>query len=256
MPLFPAILIALSTALSPELRGAEPPLEHNDYLAIRDVAAFVTHKLPQNLNYYLGIGRGPAGLMAYLQLTQKENASTFPFSAPCCDCADIAHFNPETHAAILAPFFETFLPKEERLNGKRLIVIDDTLSGGTLLFFLEALKHYYKSRKQSVPQLGVVALAVSPGRLKVRTEIERTGALILEVDLNLFPAAARLISSGAHKAWAEYENPEIALESGSPLGPRPEFIALKKKMASFLLRDDSLASELIQTCWIQVALFR
>jgi hypothetical protein len=230
----------------------QPPLHQTDYESIRDASHHITQTFPPDGNYYLGIGRGPAGIMAFLSLTQPGGGSTVPFSAPSSSFS-IDRFDPALHAADLKPIFDKFLPKPNDLGTRRIVAIDDTLSGGTLLFFIEAVKHYYSSRGEVPPKIGVVALSVSRMPLELEQPIRRTGAELLWIDTNKFPGLATRLTFGTDKSSAEFENVAEAASAGRELKPRPEYLALQRQMGQFILEDKTLSPSVTDRCRIQLS---
>lgn len=226
------------------------PLDQNDYEGIRNLSNHVLERLPVESNYFLGIGRGAVGLTAFWDLVHPDSVSTFPFSAP--GSSQIERFNAALHAAELKPFFDQYLPSEEQLKGRALVLPDDTLSGATLLFFLEATQNYYASQGRKCPQLVALPLTIMGGPLQFEKEIKATGATLLRVDTNSFPPVAAHLTSGTYKSWSEYENPGFAKEKGEALVPLERYRQLRRKMAQFVLNDSTLPKPLHDRCRLRL----
>jgi hypothetical protein len=226
------------------------PLEQQDYEGIRNLSNHVLERLPAESHYFLGIGRGPVGVVAFWDLVHPDSVSNFPFSAP--GSFEIERFDPAQHAVELKPFFEQYLPSDERLKGRALVVPDDTLSGGTLLFFLEATKHYYASQGKKCPDLVALPLTIMKGPIEFEKEIRATGATLLRVDTNQFPPVAAHLTSGIYKGWSEYENPGFAKEKSEALVPLERYRQLRRKMAPFVLNDSTLPKPLHDRCRLRL----
>lgn len=244
-------LFALACSFFIGFAAYAEPVKQSDYEGIRNLSTHVLERLPVQSHYFLGIGRGPVGLTAFWDLVYPDSVSNFPFSAP--GEREIERFDPAKHSAELKPFFDKYLPTDEQLKGRALVVPDDTLSGATLLFFLEATKHYYASQGRKCPDLVALPLTILRGPLEFENEIKATGAKLLSVDTNQFPPVAAHLTSGIYKVWSEYENPGLAKEKGEAIVPLERYRLLRQKMAQFVLNDSTLPKSLHDSCRLRLA---
>jgi|GEM_PF-6199919 len=245
-----AKILAVICTLSISFAAHAEPLEQRDYDGIRNLSNYVLERRPAESNYFLAMGRGAVGITAFWDLVHPDSVSTFPFTAP--GDHGIERFDPAKHAAELKPYFDKFLPSDERLKGRALVVPDDTLSGASLLFFLEATKYYYSFQGRECPELVALPLTIMKGPLEFEKEIRATGATLLRVDTNNFPPVAVHLTSGVYKSWSEYENPGFAKEKGEALVPLDRYKQLRKKMAPFVLNDSTLPKTLQDRCRLRL----
>jgi hypothetical protein len=135
------------------------PLDNPDLLReIVSLAQKVQILCPPEDCYYLGVGRSPTPIVAYFQTINPLLSSTLPLSS-----FRFQHPYPSTLQAQkdqelrlkegvlerIYEHFDRFLPQEEQLDQKRILLMDYTVTGMSLSSTLYYVRKYYEERGPS-----------------------------------------------------------------------------------------------------------
>jgi len=232
-------LFALSAFAASVLVGPQ------DYAVIKAVSEEVRVNEDPRHAFVLGIGRSPTPIIAYEKERYVNSAANFPFSAPVVNDV-VATFDPKQHAALMRPYFDKYLPTTAQLKGRRLHIVDYTISGGNLLFFTQALKHYLAGQGRNV-ELTASALSETNPQAMI-AKFQKAGIPLKVVPLEKFGKKASVFTGGLYKPLAEFPNPEEVKLQGKSLLRETAFDQLREKISEHMADDASLPEEVRNGC--------
>lgn len=114
-------------------RSPREQLDHELFLSIESAAQRFIKKYPPEKYYYLGLGRSPHGLLAYIDAAGLGSVRYVPMSNAKWHFESPEGLNlrtPERERAT-KDHFKKFIPSDEELAGRKILVVDhcDTSSG-------------------------------------------------------------------------------------------------------------------------------
>jgi hypothetical protein len=170
---------------------------YNEYFDIRNTGLKILQDFAPGETWYLGPGRSPTPLMAFFEGIGVPTASSMPLSS-MRDYPRMAHEIPGTEQR-LHNHFEKWLPKPEVLKSagtKKILVIDYTASGDSLVNTVQELRRYFASigLKVEVQGLGLYS------NKEVEATLRQHGMHALKLDTPLWFA---FLQHGYDK-WAKY----------------------------------------------------
>ena len=120
----------------------------DEYQQIRALSISLLRRFPPDNFYYLGLGRSPTPVIAFLEASYIPSA-TIPLSAFRYGTENQPELA-EDKISDLDNHFERFLPKPEVLGTKELLIIDYTDSGQSLVAGLNYIKKYYANFSENI----------------------------------------------------------------------------------------------------------
>jgi hypothetical protein len=154
LPIFGALLLLLSLPFEMAFAKDAGVLEISaaEFQFIERVAKNIQKSFPAEKYYYVGLGRSPTPIIAYLQL---ENLSADHLPATSVKWASrFEWFKPEESENIRA-HFERFLPSSAELKGRKILLIDHVESGLGLKKVRSYIRGFF-GEKYPLESLGLV----------------------------------------------------------------------------------------------------
>jgi len=187
-----------------------------EYRDIRDLALEVLARFPPSRFHYLGIGRSPTPLIAFLEQLRGVRASSIPFALGAGRAPDVSEV--DAH-------LERFLPVETIAGGRSLLAIDLTASGRTLVEFEAALARASARARDGGSDLPYRMLALAEavpvrdgsGMMAVNWVLAtREGKAIDVIPLDRYPALNHRLKASAYDDVAEFESLRVG-SGGEPI---------------------------------------
>ena len=222
----------LSSAKALELE--EEQLIENSYEEIRLLAHRLVSEFPPPGHLYVGVGRSPTPLIAFLQAIDSEAAINFPLS-------DLKYYGDpfdmdEASFKILHQHFENFFGSY-RKKGKAIVFIDYIISGTTLF----RLQQYYQSlRKKDKTWPLSLSVGLSVADIDIPIAFHSSHLPVPQM-LRLGVSLKESILDSEWKHMAEYEKTSLTtLSKHPPLKTSPHaYRTLKIRLRAKQKKDAS-----------------
>ena len=138
-PLRRVFKAALRTAFRPNKQN---PLDEGHYEAIKTTAFALYGTYAPATHFFLGIGRSPADLIAFMRNLDPHGVGTMPLSGFQGGERPIAADTKRR----LDELFDSFIPSSAIRSKRDIVLVDRWASGGTLLMVRKQLSSYLKAR--------------------------------------------------------------------------------------------------------------
>jgi hypothetical protein len=205
--------------------------EHVSAGQYRDISAAAMHllqKYPADRHYFIGLGRDPAPIIAFLQnLGGKRLAINFPASS-----------NGSRNATkeILARYVARFIPAQILRSGRTIVFVDATSSG-------RGLDHYVPLIKPSLRGIKVIKVAFGVRNSGAATTTIYTNPGNKRViNTSPFPEVDQFYGSPYESVVSEYPRHAPGKDRLSDLARRPEYEQYRKALLQRMERDRDLDS--------------
>lgn len=203
---------------------------HVDAAQYRDLSAAAQHLLetyPPDKHYFIGLGRDPAPIIAFLQnLGGKELALNFPASS-----------NESSHAteAVLAAYVKKLVPEEVLTSGRTIVFVDATTSGRALNLYVPRITPSLRGAPVIRAAFGVRhgghanwPIFQSPGENRV-------------IDTTPFPEVNRFFTEPYEDVVAEYPRHGPGTHTiGAIETPLPQYQQYRDALMQRMQRDEGL----------------
>jgi hypothetical protein len=225
---------------SPFKRGLQPladgPLVtlggngHVNAQQYRDISAAAQHLLklyPADSHYFIGLGRDPAPIIAFLQnLGGKRLAINFPSSSNSSGRAT---------SQIMAQYVARFIPPEILESGRTLVFVDATSSGRALDHYVPLITPNLKGAKVIKAAFGVRSAGVA------NTKIYTTPGDKQVINTEPFPEVDTFYTNPYEDVVSEYPRHAPGTHQMSDLDrPRPDYREFRKALLQRMQRDEGL----------------
>ncbi len=117
---------------------------------IKEVAEEISVVFPPDKFHYLMVGRSPTPITAYLELKGLTNITTVPLSFH-------AFGSISSDENLYFRHFGNYLPPEEKLRGKTILLVDFTEQGESFLRSRILFVNYFKDRDIPVQSLALIS---------------------------------------------------------------------------------------------------
>lgn len=108
-------------------------IEQQEFEFIKSLASYIKTNFPSDQYYYVGIGRSPTLLIAYLKLSDPNSAGFLPATgvkwAPDVGVYTSDRYTQQGEKEAFQRHFTRFLPSLSELKGRKLLLIDHVQSG-------------------------------------------------------------------------------------------------------------------------------
>jgi hypothetical protein len=189
------------------------------------VIEYIEMRFPKDEYYIIGMGGSPSPIIAGLQVRNADYARNFPLSIP----ATTANWQSDRIRSLngippeaLNHHFSNMLPPPEVLKGRKVVVLDVVMSGGSLVVGAKAISDFYKSGGRNIQVLSVGFLT------PLRWISLRSRAQFTEV-ISLYALGYELGGQNL-KALSEYSSYIPGYSPESKLVPNPAY----QRMVDFL----------------------
>jgi hypothetical protein len=205
---------------------------HVDARQYRDLSAATQHLLslyPPASHYFVGLGRDPAPIIAFLQnLGGKELAINFPASS----C-----FAWNATAEVLAPYVKRFIPEEVLTSGKTIVFVDVSTSGRGLDHYVPLIEPSLQGRKFIKAVFGARFYG-NPAPWKIYTQDPGDKRVI---DTAPFPEVNKFFDDPYEDVVAEYPRHAPGFDNVKDLdSTRPEYQQYRDALMQRMQRDPKL----------------
>lgn len=255
------------------------PLTKEEFEQIRELAANIMGTYPPRDYYYVGLGKSPTPLIAFLQASQVPAInlplSKFSPALPGVTPSRDSGRGPALTGAQqqeLTTHFDRFLPSQATLNGRAILLIDLSLSGRSLIATREYMQRYLQAKygrswlgqllcscltpEPPVPEVVPLAL-LTPGMMRPggmersltagRGDPDRIEGMDIPGDVSQGDSLAGRMGAEQYKPRAEFPG-DFKITSGhkssgivsSSAGAKDEYAALKAEIQEFLREDAPL----------------
>ncbi len=199
------------------------------YPGMKEIAEEVVKKYPPSEYVYVGVGRSPAAVTAYLKEAYPGSAVNVPFSRP----NQTNVLTKEELQVRVRALFDRFLKNEGVLNqGKKILLIDYSFHGQSLNLVNQFLNWYLKD--QGHEELKGYALAmVGSGDVRNIERLQRTASGQNFKIFHLNHEQKWGFFSSQYDPWAEYPSLDITDRSLSieSIKKNPRYELLRHEFA-------------------------
>lgn len=203
---------------------------------IHRVTQTIVKQFPPDKYYYLGIGRSPAPILAVLQSAIPGSASQLPLTG--FNYSEKGH--PESpsmnsrQTAALESHFERFLPTPEQLKGRKILLIDYSRTGQTLVSAEEYITEFGFMSDRDY-DIDILSLNDTDRIPELQARAARDGVTIHSVPLDSAPEFRANLHGEIYRLIAEYGEFDLAKKNpGAALKRNPEYDAFKASVAKKL----------------------
>lgn len=165
-------LLALGHGVHSRAQNIDPQLIED----VRQVSEGLLERYPKDQYHFLALGRSPTLFVAYLQLVAENYISPLPLSS-LQNLGDLklllTHRQYGIHlsakdTALLFEHFENFIPKAEQLQGRKLMIIDYSFTGASLMRAFEYINEYLKAHDRPTLSGGVALISEKIGQKRMK----------------------------------------------------------------------------------------
>jgi hypothetical protein len=207
--------------------GGQPHVSAQQYNDISAAAMHLLKKYPADRHYFVGLGRDPAPIIAFLQnLGGKRLAVNFPASSNSSGSAT---------KEILARYVARFIPAEVLRSGRTIVFVDATSSGRGLDHYVPLIKPSLRGAKVIKAAFGVRNAGVANTSIYTNPGNKRV------INTAPFPEVDRFYVNPYENVVSEYPRHAPGYNKLSELGkPRPEYGQYRKALLRRMQRDRTL----------------
>ena len=136
-------------------------LDQAEYEEIKQIALGIRSSYPPEQFLVVGVGRSPTPITTFLEILHPGSTATFPISnfkfRLKNDPTRVSLFNGQNRALTPAEetklfrHFDRYFPSTKLLAGRRLVLVDFTYTGDSLLSVAEYLQKYLMIRHLDLP---------------------------------------------------------------------------------------------------------
>jgi len=216
--------------------------EESDYREIRNLSLRLVEKFPPAEYHYVGVGRSPAPVMAFLREAGMAT-TTIPLSG-LRKAGQVEKIRADL-PGFLAEHFEQYLPSEKKIRGKKILLIDYASEGNTILETKKYLAEYLAKAGRS-SSFETVAFTIAGkrnhDRLLQKLNADDVSTLAVRADSWL----AESLFESTLESHAEYGyfpvDKKIAERKllGRPLpkvDPNPDFVEFGEELREYMASD-------------------
>ncbi len=230
-----SILTLFNISSTEALEPREEYLIESSYTQIRSLTHSLVTEFPPSKHIYVGVGRSPTPLIAFLQSIDKKAAINLPLSNFRYGGSDQIEMNRESLELIHQHFEKVF--SQYKGKGKTIVFIDYIESGKTL-FSVQKYYNQFKKNKRGMPK------ALSAGlseRGTATPSVYRGSNLRKPRMFHLKESLGKTIRDQEWKDIAEYERTNMnTLKYGPPQKTSPHtYRTLKTRFMAKQKKDKS-----------------
>ena len=206
-----------------------PLLGAGEYHQLRDAVKPLLRAYPPSKSYYIGLGRDPAAIIAFLQnLGGRQLAMTLPVSGSGLWQRAASH----PPWLLIRSYLAELIPHDVATGDRDIVLVDQTGSGRTLAGFPPYVQRY-------LDEVGF------RGRLvKVAFSPNAQAPDVHRIDTTPFPSLATF-ATAREGVISEYPRHIIGMDAKSELAPRHEYTQFRRALAGRMGRDADLDSFLV-----------
>lgn len=232
------LLLPLSGFSGDERNKLQAVFNSEEYLDLKKMVTELKARFPPDQYFYVGIGRSPTAVIAFLQNLGITDAINLPISGFYGE-----RMKPETRTSppnwfrqILYRHFSRFLPSIVHLAGRKLLLIDFAVRGRTLTNVTDAVDVYYQQLHGQKKFTESLALVGSMEQL----EINYPHDFSIDIPERLRP----LFHKEIFKRFSEFihEDPEL-YDKKDLFYQRQEYKYFLKFLFQKMVNDPSLVSD-------------
>lgn len=134
---------AIKNRFSPPVITSDKTIPTEALRQIRDVADEILKRFPPQEYAYVGVGRSPSALMAFMKALGLEQIFNVPLTG-----VRGANVLSEEDRELLFQHFDLFAPNSRRSHLRKVVLIDYVQSGKSALRALELFKNYYSNQHE------------------------------------------------------------------------------------------------------------
>lgn len=202
-------------------------ISNSEFKELKAVSEEILKKFPPENYYYVGIGRSPTPILAYLNQLEVK-FSIVPISSLRYEPFP---FKP-TSEEILKNHFKKFLPTLDNLKGKKILVMDYSDLGGTIERAHAVIQSLYSNKVE------VKGLSISEN---LAPRLKNKNFQLL--DLKNYPLINNRFDKNGFDKYAKYGSYPLLFGNPDPeklkeaLKPRVEFDELGKILKQYILSE-------------------
>ncbi|OFZ84421.1 MAG: hypothetical protein A2603_03210 [Bdellovibrionales bacterium RIFOXYD1_FULL_55_31] len=230
---FAAALILISTVFYSSIAGADGDPGLNPFLAksydeTRDVALHILERFPPDQYWYVGLGRSPTPITAFLELLGVDGITTLPLSG--MKSFDGYKDLPKAELrSRLYSHFDSWLPSAMDLDNRKLLLIDYASTGEGLVTAMREARSFAELHR---PGTEIVSLGLF--------RMEKTKEALLAnqiIPLQVPEAMGDAMVYSAFDKVAKMQSWHPWDDTRASLTTRPEHQAFKDFLSEQMARD-------------------
>jgi len=183
-----------------------------NYPEIKAIVTEILKQYPAEEHYFLGIGRGPTPIIAFIQLMgiSAENIplSHFGYFPIDNEWGKVAPAPVEVKGSLMFKrifeHFESYIPSAKDIGSKKLVIIDFSYTGLSIVSVHSFLKVFLEQKRSGI-RLGMVTLQSGAGLLHLSDKYDyymsRKG---LVIDLGDYPGLDYAMSNSLYDEYSEF----------------------------------------------------
>lgn len=160
-----AVGLAAFVGAAPAEAVSPTVLTRAEYADIRDVCVDITGAAHGRPYHVVALGKSPSAFVAFFRAIDRRLARQLPLTRFHYGDGPTAPLDEEVLVPKLFRHFDRYLPSDEEMAGKRLLVVDFTATGGTARAFDRYFRRYLKERARTLDYQFVAIHLGTPPRL-------------------------------------------------------------------------------------------
>ncbi|MFL5813036.1 MAG: hypothetical protein ACJ763_05615 [Bdellovibrionia bacterium] len=238
-PLFLACLLSVAPLVAAR---AQDEISSRLIEDVKSTVEEIAKLHPPEESYYIGIGGSPTPVIALMQ-EAGLSAANVPASRSGA-LVGVAKNNAQYHENLFR-HLDQFIPKPEVLGNRKLVVMDFTYSGASLMNFKDALEYYFKERGLHLPHQ-FVALRSS------QTQGQYLEEGVQHIYLPKYLEEVLSNNSGFKQVYREYDSWEASkTQAYRPPQQRARYLELRARFGLALRQDPKFLERIKRTHFVR-----
>lgn len=208
-------------------------IDRVEYERIRDISLFVANK--PNV-FVIGVGRSPTPFIAFLQEYRPNSAVNLPLSQFRYPTGtELSHEDERK----LYQHLDRFIPSEQELEGKEIVLLDYAVSGESLLSFTRYFQKYLSNRNRH-NTITPVALVKDTYRILPVMQKGQQHDISIRI-IKMGPhEVGRNLDVERYDSLSEYGSFNVRNDDSSRLKKNGAYMSLKQEIRGYIQSDDEL----------------
>lgn len=216
-------------------------LAPDEYDELRVLSVDILKRFPPDQYYYLGLGRSPTLVMAFLSEATQGTTANLPLSevkkVPLQ--MDRLGIPLEKIKPKLFEHFSRFVPAPESLDGRKILLIDFVDSGDSLALTYEWLREYLA---RACANCGIEVLGLSETGKGYGYKLFRLPATFIELE-SKYPRLSQKVFNQEYDVFSEYPQFKPILDRSESFERRVEYDELRRGLKERMAKDRWIQAE-------------
>ena len=198
-----------------------------EFDSIQKVAQYILNNYPKNKTVYIGVGRSPVPVIAYLQTEEGTLTQNLPLSNFRYNLSKYPKLDSEESLRLYS-HFNNYFPSEYKLLGRNeILLIDYSVTGKTLNSTQEHLDQYFKVYQKKISKIHALGIASQQNENKLKSLSPSLDVFILNgypslyLNLDQFDPFLFMMAFELYKDRAEFEG--FNIKNPRQLRPRKKY---------------------------------